>query len=369
MNNIQTLIRAVLAQHQHWLFRAGTKASLEAAEHVDTLGADVSKSIYEIIPELSDSERQSLLRGKYTTPALKEFRSSLNAALSYLRSGVDSVVSKSSLELAEYESSYAYRLLNAVAKDIKNPNLDAEAVYNNAIEKPAVGKLYSDWLDEIEDSARRRIFQNVRNGVAGGQSTDNIVRGIKGTRAAKYKDGILNVTRREVETLVRTTRTHISNEAYEQTYAAIGVEYLIVCATLDGRTSFYCATHDGVRYKVGTDYPSPPYHPNCRTVLMPDIDGSGFEIRPANTSTKSIGKLSDEEKEKVEYTEEDGLDYSQWFAKQSAGFQKKWLGPTRYDLYKNGDYSIDRFTDKQGRAYTIDELRESDEQTFKELDL
>ena len=369
MNNIQQLIRAVLAQHQHWLFRAATKATADASRHVYTLGADASKAIYDIIPDLSDSERQALLRGKYTTSALKEFRSSVNAALSYLREGVDAAINKSGKELAGYESNYAYRLLAAVAKDIKNPNLDAEAVYNSAIEKPVVGKLYNDWLDEIEDSARRRIFQNVRNGVAWGQSTDKIARSIKGTKAADYKDGILNVTRREVDTLVRTTRTHISNEAYEQTYAAMGVEYLIVCATLDGRTSFYCATHDGVRYKVGTDYPSPPYHLNCRTVLMPDIDGSRFEIRPANTSSKSIGKMSEEEKEKVEYSEEDGLNYAQWFAKQSSGFQRKWLGPTRYDLYKNGDYSIDRFTDKQGRAYTIDELRESDEQTFKDLNL
>lgn len=369
MNNIQQLIRAVLAQHQHWLYRSSSKVAVETSGIVDVLGKDVASSIYEALPELTSVERQALLRGKYTTRALKEFRSSINNALSGFGGDLRDIIDKAGVELYSYESSYAERLLKSVVKDIGDAHINAKAEYYGAMEKPIIGKLYDEWLVDIEENARKRIFQTVRSGVSSGTTTDDIVKQIRGTKASQYKDGILNTSRRDVEMLVRTTRTHVSNDAYEQTYAAIGVNYVIVCATLDGRTSFYCATHDGVRYKVGTDYPSPPYHPNCRTVLMPDIDGSGFEIRPANTSKKSIGKLSEEEKQEVDYQEVDGKNYSQWFSSQDSDFQREWLGKTRYELYKNGKYSLDSFTDKQGRTYTIDELRDKDENTFKKLGL
>ena len=370
-NKITTeqLVRAALAQHQHWLYRSSSAVSSEAAAIVRQLGADVASSIYDNLPELSDAEKQSLLSGRYTTRGLRDFRSSLNKALSGFGGSLGELLERTGVELAGYESSYAARLLGAVVKDINDPKLDPTGVYAEAKRQPVLGKIYDEWLQEIEDDARKRVFQNIRTGVANGSSTDEISRGIRGSKASGYTDGVLNVSKREADAIVRTTRTHVSNVAYEQTYAALGVKYLIVCATLDGRTSFYCASHDGTRYKLGTKFPRPPYHYHCRTVMMPDTDDDGFEKRTANTSFKSIGKMSDDEKDSVDYTIEDGKNYKQWFAGQSDAFQRRWLGATRYDLYKSGKYSIDRFTDEYGRVYTIEELREADEKTFSDLGL
>lgn len=50
-------------------------------------------------------------------------------------------------------------------------------------------------------------------------------------------------------------------------------------------------------------------------------------------------------------------------------YQKEWLGPKRYKLYKEGQFDFDKFFDPKGRLYTLDELRELDERTFKILGL
>jgi hypothetical protein len=63
------------------------------------------------------------------------------------------------------------------------------------------------------------------------------------------------------------------------------------------------------------------------------------------------------------------MGFKEWFALQDDEFQKKWLGRTRYDLYKNGGYKLDKFVDPLGLEYTIDELRKMDSKIFKKLGL
>ncbi|MDX6038299.1 phage head morphogenesis protein, partial [Acinetobacter baumannii] len=59
-----------------------------------------------------------------------------------------------------------------------------------------------------------------------------------------------------------------------------------------------------------------------------------------------------------------------WFDKQDAAFQKSWLGPTRYKLFKEGKYSLDKFIDPlTGQPFTLAELKKLDEEMFKRLGL
>lgn len=50
-------------------------------------------------------------------------------------------------------------------------------------------------------------------------------------------------------------------------------------------------------------------------------------------------------------------------------FQKEWLGPKRFKLYKEGQFDFDKFFDPEGRLYTLEELKELDERALKFLDL
>jgi hypothetical protein len=63
------------------------------------------------------------------------------------------------------------------------------------------------------------------------------------------------------------------------------------------------------------------------------------------------------------------IHHLKFFDQTDEFFQKEWLGPARYKLYKEGNYSIDKFVDPQGAMYTLDELKALDAKTFKELGL
>ena len=61
--------------------------------------------------------------------------------------------------------------------------------------------------------------------------------------------------------------------------------------------------------------------------------------------------------------------FKEFFEQSDEFFQRTWLGKSKYELYKKGEYSIDKFVDPQGAMYTLNELKTLDAKTFKELGL
>ena len=49
--------------------------------------------------------------------------------------------------------------------------------------------------------------------------------------------------------------------------------------------------------------------------------------------------------------------YYQWLQRQNAAVQREVLGPRRYDMWKNGDITIDKFHNERGRWLTLDQLK------------
>ena len=169
---------------------------------------------------------------------------------------------------------------------------------------------------------------------------------------------------------MRTIRSHVSQVAYENTFSALGFDYVKDVATLDGRTTSTCRAIDGRVQKISASMQRPPYHMRCRTVQIGcDKDGSLSGKRPFVADTRSVKNIPKDERGDIIGQVNANTTYPQWFKNQSAEFQKEVLGPTKYKLYKKGGYTMDRFVDELGKPYTIAELRRLDEKTFKELGL
>jgi hypothetical protein len=49
--------------------------------------------------------------------------------------------------------------------------------------------------------------------------------------------------------------------------------------------------------------------------------------------------------------------YQEWLRRQPPEFQDDVLGPTRAQLFRDGDVSLDRFVDESGEQLTLDQLR------------
>lgn len=208
--------------------------------------------------------------------------------------------------------------------------------------RPFQGKLLRDWLADTEASVAAKVRDTIRQGFVEGQTTDQIVRGLRGTRAAQYKDGVLEAPRRSVEAMVRTAITHTANVAHEETWKANadvvkGVHWV---STLDSRTTLICASRDGNIYPIG-EGPRPPAHINCRSTTTPviaAIEGVTPFVRPT---------------------------YAEWLKKQPAAVQDDILGPTRAKLYRSGGFTVDKFVDRAGQTITLDQLRARDASAFK----
>lgn len=174
-----------------------------------------------------------------------------------------------------------------------------------------------------------------------------------------------------IDAAVRTIRSHVANTAYDETFDALGAEYFKYFATIDFRTTNLCGSLDGKLWKKGDpSIRKPPLHYNCRSVLlMVDKDGKLSGKRPFVRSDKPVSKMSKEEREGNIGQIDANETFSSWLARQPEKWQRDYLGDTKFKLYKDGKYTLDKFVDPLGHEYSIAELREKDSKTFEDLGL
>ena len=261
--------------------------------------------------------------------------------------------------LAEYEGEFQLDLFRRVVPmDLETVRPGAEQILAAVNSRPFQGKLLREAYQELPRAAFRKVRDTIRAGFVEGRTTDQIVRDIRGTRAQGFKDGILEQGRRATEAVVRTATNHTANTAreyiYERNSALIkGVRWN---ATLDGRTTLVCMSRDGKVYEPGKG-PRPPAHFNCRSSTSPVLKSwreLGFDADevPAGTRASMDGQVPSD------------LTYDDWLRRQPAAFQDEVLGARKAALFREG-VKVDRFVDRRGREFTLDELKRREREAWE----
>jgi SPP1 gp7 family putative phage head morphogenesis protein len=348
-----------LVQHQAYLYRLSSAEIGKLLDEFNKLSSEMLSKIRDLLDELSEAEKSALMAGQYTTPALKEIRSAIQAWQSSILTALPEAFTASAIALAAHEAVYQARVLG---EKIKEPN--AKTLYGKIKKQPMSGGVLLDYLfNKIADDSRTRVEQVIRDGLSQSQTNQQIVQRIKGKKALNYQDGILEQSRSSISTMVRTARSHVSNQAMLDTYKVLDVTYVKFVATLDSRTSKQCASLDGAVYKADEPHPTPPLHPNCRSIILPVTNKEGTTIgkRPFNSKAGDTGEIS---------TVDSNTAFKNWFEGQTKVFQQQWLGSSRYKLFKEGKYTLDKFVDPlTGQPFTLAELKKLDEEMFKRLGL
>lgn len=375
----QRAIVAALSQHAAYNYRASSAVVNAINAEIDRLARQLTSQLSERLESLTEAEMQAFLSGRYTTGRLKAMKAEIDGWGKALDEAIKSEWDKTALALAGYEAAYAADVMNKALDGLPKHKPSPEKVLRKATQTPIMGHLVSDMVARLAPAQRDRVYATVRQGIAAGQSNSEIIRALRGTPAMRYQDGLMQAAKRDVERLVRTARNHVSNVAYEDTYAALGVTHVVWVATLEGRTCMACASMDGKVFDVGASHKTPPVHPNCRCVLAPSFDGDLVGNRPyvralkvrkrdGSNEFRSIGDMTKKQREEAGLRVgqvKGSTTFRSWFANQDAAFQRQWLGPKRYRLYREGSYTIDRFVDPLGERYTEIELRRRDAETFK----
>lgn len=362
---VQQAIIDALNQHNSYLQRLSSSSIHEILNHFDDLSLEMLKQLRDLLDDLNEAEKTTLTSGKYTTASLKEIQGVMTNWQQSISTILPEILDISMIALASYESAYIYKLANK-----KAPVISGKTLLNKAKKTPYAGGQLLDYIfPNVAESVRKKAEYVIRDGVSNGQTNQEIIQRIKGTKARNYADGLLNQTRNVIDAEVRTARAHLSNDVYLQTWSALGFEYTRDVATLDGRTSFGCAVKDGRVQLIGIGHEKPPYHHRCRTVQVGcDKDGKLDGLRPFVADNRPVKDIPKDQRDGKVGQVDANTTYKDWFDRQDESFQEKWLGPVKYKLYKEGGFSIDKFVDPlSGRKFTLDELRKADEKGFESV--
>ena len=247
-----------------------------------------------------------------------------------------------------------------------------------------MGQTYTELIGKLK-VANETVIPIIAEGVTSGRATPEIVKDI-----TEIYGGI---QRHKVDALARTVITDAMQRSNEEAITQIEkqasvVNIAIYQATLDLRTTPICSQLDGTTWIRKKDEsfaefksrvlapssksygrsPNPPLHFNCRSKLIwstqefldeykkgerPGVltDAKTVNHRDGTTSTKF--KIQKVEQVPTKVT------FNQWFNRQDAKYQRQYLGNTRYELYKQGNLSVEQLMDvKKNKFYTIDKIKE-----------
>jgi len=195
-------------------------------------------------------------------------------------------------------------------------------------------------LDGLERKTLRLVNNAVRDGVLLGRTAKQIASDVQALTA---------LNRRNAQSVALTAIAQVTAESRKEFHRANAdiLEAEEFTATLDSRTTIFCAGHDSKQYPVGTG-PRLPAHYRCRSVYVPVVKEEWIRNIPGGgrAAVGSDGKQ----------TVSGQTTYQSFLRRQSAEFQNEVLGVERAKLFRSGKLSIDKFSDDSGKVYTLDEL-------------
>lgn len=325
-------------------------ASLSAMDDV------VTKVIMTLKTEISEASKKELLRvlsvlteenTRITTKATEKLSERFGA-------------------LADYQAELETKSIEVVGPSLRIKTLKKGMAYADALARPmsATGELLEPFVSNWSRGEVNRVNNAVRKAWTEGQTNQQLIQAIRGTKKNNYKDGILATTRRNAESVARTGIQHVANSSRMALWEAnddLVVGYIFV-ATLDGDTTQQCRSLDKKEFKINAG-PMPPLHIRCRSTTMAKLDpdlGLDFLDKGATRSSENgyvDGKLS----------------YYDWLKTQPAAFQNEALGPTRAKLFRDGGLSAEKFAELNlGRNFqplTLEQMRKVAPSAFEKAGL
>jgi hypothetical protein len=301
---------------------------------------------------------------------------------------IDNHVHNQLLEVADIASHQNGKILNSVfnkevASTALTPNTLQELVKDTMIEGSPAGA----WWKKQSDDTAHRFASQVRMGLAQGETTPQIVTRIIGKPTGKkipltnakgktklvkeYAGGSMDVSKREatalVRTAVQTVNNNVQDKTFEQNQDILGGKQLLV--TLDSRTSPICQARSGAAWDFkGEPLPSspvkipfpgpPPYHFNCRSILIPITKSWNDLIKEAGgEAIPGLDEVPQSTQASMDGQVAGNLTYEDWLKTKPEAFQREVLGPSKYQLWKEGKLSLAEMVDQSGNPLTVEQLK------------
>ncbi len=276
----------------------------------------------------------------------------------------------------------AQKINSAINVELVSGRLNKNVLKSLAGNTLIEGAPTKEWWAEQSRGLRKAFEREMREGVLNNETIQQLTQRVRGTKAAGFKDGIMQTSKVGAARLVRSSVLAVANEARYETYkensdVIKGIQWV---STLDTRTSDICKALDGQAWYLdgrkmkGTtaDWQGPPpAHWNCRSTTIP-ITRSWSELNKNPAIKEKLSKLPKRQinglRASMDGAVSDRLDYEDWLrqvdeAHLAAGgdFRTsrayKVLGPVKYDLWKRGKLTMADLIDQSHNPLTIPELK------------
>tara|TARA_R110000868_G_scaffold101073_1_gene278282 strand:- start:5728 stop:6768 length:1041 start_codon:yes stop_codon:yes gene_type:complete len=258
-------------------------------------------------------------------------------------------------ELALFANSEAEFAVGALESEgvynTKLPSASQTAAAINA--RPFNGVILKDYFKNFPKQQAKAIRNTISTGFFEGNTTQQIVSEVLGTKSSGYTDGFVNISRTSADRMVRTSLNHTSATAKEKVFEDNDdlIPYYEWVSTLDSRTSHLCQSRDGNVYKVGKG-PLPPAHYNCRSTTSPVFDEDVKLVKGELTKIDQGGLRSS-----LDGNVSGDINYNDWLKRQNKSFQIDALGTKRAELFRKGGLTVDKFVNDKGKTLTLEQLK------------
>src|SRR5690606_2924333 len=235
--------RDAALRHQIGLRRYAAGLTKRIAELLERADRDLAEKLRARLARFEREGRELDFTGERWKALLADVRAARDAALQQYAE----LVRGELRELSVQEAAQELALLEAaVPIDFHFAAVAADRLRAIVSSRPFQGRLLNEWFQVLKATDRARLTQALQLGMTNGETTDEIVRRIVGTRRNKYADGILAITRRDATAIARTAINHVSTTARNYVWEANSdvITARIWVSTLDGRTSAVCRARD-----------------------------------------------------------------------------------------------------------------------------
>lgn len=129
---------------------------------------------------------------------------------------------------------------------------------------PANGLVLSDFVTGLGLAGALAVTQTLQRAAANRDSRDATLAAVEALRK-----------RLEAQTsaVMATALQSVSAQSQAAFAKIVGIDQYEWVSILDSRTSEICRSRSGLRYRYGNG-PLPPAHPNCRSMIVPVVDGA-----------------------------------------------------------------------------------------------
>lgn len=349
----------------------------------------------ELIARLAVSSPTGIARTAFQQRRLTLLLSQVQATIQKWYAELDRATQKELRAFAAVEQDFVVRALNdSFGVDIVTPVLDRVTLRQLAKDTLIQGAPSAEWWSRQSSDLRRRFLDEMRSGVAQGETLAQLMQRVRGTRARSFQDGILRTNRAGAERLVRSSVQTLANRVREDIYAEHSdlIKGVIWHSTLDARTSMQCQVRDRKEYTldhrpVGHAIPwgggPGSLHWNCRSSSVPrtrswaELSRSQAVQSGAGSHPASIRVLYERKLRQAGFSDADiavrvmdarssmdglvprALTFPQWLRSKEndlPGFGVKVLGPTRWGLWRSGKLSFADLVNFQGEPLRVADL-------------